>query len=103
MTATTHAMASARRPTPQAQISTCRVGSSGGPSMSLAAAADYALPMLTEPPWEQPRHDGAGRLREGALIEADRQLPVGEEIFLDHVGHFVRDQEAASRALVRAG
>jgi hypothetical protein len=28
---------------------------------------------------------------------------VGEEIFLDHVGHFVRDPEAASRALTRAG
>jgi hypothetical protein len=35
--------------------------------------------------------------------ETDRQLPVGGEIFLDHVGHFVRDAEAASRALVRAG
>jgi hypothetical protein len=35
--------------------------------------------------------------------DADRQLPTGEEIFLDHVGHFVRDQEAASRALKRAG
>ena len=33
----------------------------------------------------------------------DRQLPVGDEIFLDHVGHFVADREAASRALVRAG
>jgi hypothetical protein len=33
----------------------------------------------------------------------DRQLPIGEEIFLDHVGHFVRDAPAASRALVRAG
>jgi hypothetical protein len=32
-----------------------------------------------------------------------RQLPVGEEIFLDHVGHFVRDAQAASRALRRAG
>jgi hypothetical protein len=28
---------------------------------------------------------------------------VGEEIFLDHVGHFVRDREAAARALARAG
>jgi hypothetical protein len=36
-------------------------------------------------------------------IEVDRQLPIGEEIFLDHVGHFVPDPEAASRALVRAG
>jgi hypothetical protein len=35
--------------------------------------------------------------------EADRQLPVGDEIFLDHVGHFVRNREAASRALARAG
>ena len=32
-----------------------------------------------------------------------RQLPVGDEIFLDHVGHFVRDAQAASRALRRAG
>ncbi|MGB8529657.1 MAG: hypothetical protein WCD64_00230, partial [Pseudolabrys sp.] len=35
--------------------------------------------------------------------EADRQLPFPDEIFLDHVGHFVRDHEAASRALARAG
>jgi hypothetical protein len=35
--------------------------------------------------------------------EADRQLPIGAEIFLDHVGHFVRDRQAASGALVRAG
>jgi hypothetical protein len=34
---------------------------------------------------------------------AGRQLPLGEEIFLDHVGHFVRDPQAASRALARAG
>src|SRR4051794_11482782 len=32
-----------------------------------------------------------------------RQLPVGDEIFLDHVGHFVRDADAAARALVRCG
>jgi hypothetical protein len=32
-----------------------------------------------------------------------RQLPVGEEIFLDHVGHFAADPEAASTALTRAG
>ena len=31
------------------------------------------------------------------------QLPSGDEIYLDHVGHFVRDAEAASRALRRAG
>ena len=35
--------------------------------------------------------------------EAGRQLPVGEEIFLDHIGHFVPDVEAARRALIRAG
>jgi Glyoxalase-like domain len=35
--------------------------------------------------------------------QADRQLPLGEEIFLDHVGHFVRDYEVAARALERAG
>lgn len=35
--------------------------------------------------------------------ETDRQLPVGDEIFLDHVGHFVRDPQAASAALKRAG
>jgi hypothetical protein len=35
--------------------------------------------------------------------EIDRQLPAGGEIFLDHVGHFVRDAKAASRALTRAG
>ena len=35
--------------------------------------------------------------------EIDRQLPLGGEIFLDHVGHFVRDAAAAGRALARAG
>jgi hypothetical protein len=33
----------------------------------------------------------------------DRQLPLPGEIFLDHVGHFVRDPAAAARALARAG
>jgi hypothetical protein len=37
------------------------------------------------------------------FAQADRQLPLGGEIFLDHVGHFVRDPQAASRALARAG
>jgi Glyoxalase-like domain len=41
------------------------------------------------------------RLR--ASGQADRQLPLGDEIFLDHVGHFVRDREAAQVALARAG
>ena len=35
--------------------------------------------------------------------EANRQLPIGGEIFLDHVAHFVRDAKAASDALVRCG
>jgi Glyoxalase-like domain len=33
----------------------------------------------------------------------DRQLPRADEIFLDHIAHFVPDAEAASRALARAG
>lgn len=36
-------------------------------------------------------------------LEADRRLPVGEEVFLDHVGHFVADRQAAGAALQRAG
>jgi hypothetical protein len=35
--------------------------------------------------------------------EIDRQLPLREEIFLDHVGHFVRDSSAAAQALRRMG
>jgi hypothetical protein len=35
--------------------------------------------------------------------KSDRQLPLQEQIFLDHVGHFVSDPEAASAALVAAG
>jgi Glyoxalase-like domain len=38
-----------------------------------------------------------------ARDEPARQLPLGDEIFLDHVGHFVADRQAASAALVRAG
>ena len=34
---------------------------------------------------------------------ADRQLPLGDEIFLDHIAHFVPDREAARAALGRAG
>lgn len=37
------------------------------------------------------------------MTEIDRQLPLGEEIVLDHVGHFVRDAQAAIPALKRAG
>ncbi len=35
--------------------------------------------------------------------DVDRQLPQGDGIFLDHVAHFVRDADAASSALKRAG
>src|SRR5262249_42757164 len=35
--------------------------------------------------------------------EVNRQLPLGEEIFLDHLAHFVRDPEPAAAALARAG
>jgi hypothetical protein len=38
-----------------------------------------------------------------AMKEIDRQLPLRDEIFLDHVGHFVRDPQAAGDALMRAG
>lgn len=34
---------------------------------------------------------------------AERQLPRGEEIFLDHVAHFVRDSRAAAEFAMRAG
>jgi hypothetical protein len=37
------------------------------------------------------------------FAEIDRQLPFGEEIFLDHIGHFGPDPEIAGRALARAG
>jgi len=35
--------------------------------------------------------------------DVDRQLPAGDEIFLDHLAHFVRDSDAASRAFARCG
>jgi len=35
--------------------------------------------------------------------DVDRQLPAGDEIFLDHLAHFVRDAAAASRAFARCG
>jgi Glyoxalase-like domain len=43
------------------------------------------------------------QIEQAEFVEVDRQLPTGDEIFLDHVGHFVSDPEAASRALIRAG
>jgi hypothetical protein len=36
-------------------------------------------------------------------IDVERRLPRDDEIFLDHIGHFVREPQAASRALARAG
>jgi Glyoxalase-like domain len=33
----------------------------------------------------------------------DRQLPAGDEIFLDHIAHFVHDADAASVAFARCG
>lgn len=36
-------------------------------------------------------------------VEVDRRLPIADEIFLDHVAHFVTDPESASGALARAG
>src|SRR5947209_8172533 len=36
-------------------------------------------------------------------LAIDRQLPCAEEIFLDHLAHFIPDAQAASRALARAG
>src|ERR1700756_1624239 len=39
----------------------------------------------------------------GVRSAVDRQLPILDEIFLDHVGHFVREPQSASRALARAG
>jgi hypothetical protein len=38
-----------------------------------------------------------------ACDDIDRQLPAGDEIFFDHVGHFVRDAATASRALAQSG
>src|SRR5262249_14848968 len=36
-------------------------------------------------------------------LQVDRQLPIGDELFLDHVGHFGRDVDAANRALAPVG
>jgi hypothetical protein len=43
------------------------------------------------------------RSEEPSVQQLARQLPLADEIFLDHVGHFVADRQAASAALVRAG
>ncbi len=43
------------------------------------------------------------RSQDSGANENWRQLPEGSEIFLDHVGHFVRDPESTAQALRRAG
>ena len=35
--------------------------------------------------------------------KSDRQLPSGRDVYLDHVGHFVKSAEGAREALVQAG
>jgi Glyoxalase-like domain len=42
-------------------------------------------------------------MADSEITEVGRRLPTDGEIFLDHIGHFVADQEAACRALARAG
>src|SRR5262249_24945370 len=49
------------------------------------------------------RHDKDFPPEQVPAEQADRQLPVGDEIFLDHVGHFVPDVAAACDALTRGG
>jgi hypothetical protein len=59
---------------------------SAGPCRSFASEEDpFAMSILKMP------HDAA------------RQLPVDGEVFLDHVGHFVADADAAAAALAKAG
>src|SRR4029077_16236239 len=51
------------------------------------------------------RARGRGRLADGAdrVRWIERQLPEGGEAFLDHVGYFVPDLDAAGRKLERLG
>ncbi len=42
-------------------------------------------------------------MKQATGSQADRQLPLGGEVFLDHVAHFVPDRDAARAALARAG
>jgi hypothetical protein len=46
---------------------------------------------------------GSLTVPQSSKADVDRRLPAEDEVFLDHVGHFVRDAEAASRALERVG
>jgi hypothetical protein len=49
------------------------------------------------------KHENHSMDQNVAMTDIERQLPINDEIFLDHVGHFVRDAQAASAALARAG
>ena len=42
-------------------------------------------------------------MTEATSLGVERQLPVGNEIFLDHIAHFVRDGAGAARAMMQAG
>lgn len=66
------------------------------------------MPLPRRDPQCSPATSAAGHQIRSAAIqraesEVDRQLPGGDEIFLDHVGHFVPDPDAASHALARVG
>src|SRR5437764_1107111 len=54
---------------------------------------------------ELDRTGGRGRLADGAdrVTWIDRQLPVRDEVFVDHVGYFVHDLDAAGTQLERLG
>ena len=59
---------------------------------------------FAHPTGSKPNRDARAPMNEEIpATDSDRRLPVGDEIFLDHVGHFVDDPESASRALARAG
>ncbi len=47
--------------------------------------------------------DASTRERTGMTAESDRQLPAGNEIFLDHVGYFAADLGVAGGQLERLG
>ncbi|HEY7301717.1 MAG TPA: VOC family protein [Xanthobacteraceae bacterium] len=70
--------------------------------MGLIKPADtLAMPKLPASPFEARPAEEAGRAPRGDDI--DRRLPSHDEIFLDHVGHFVPDRDVARGALMRAG
>jgi hypothetical protein len=65
------------------------------------AAAPFSSTCASRTIQRRPHTKGSGV--PDARREADRQLPLAGEIFLDHIAHFVRDPEAATQALTRAG